>query len=67
MIFEINKNNYNIRENAIKNDNFYINYINDNEENVFESNTINHFYFLKILLILYCNQKTKNENFFKKY
>ena len=59
------KKNYNIREIAIKNDNFYINYINNNEKNVFESNIINYFYFLKISLILYCNQKTKNERFLK--
>ena len=47
--------NYNIRETAIKNNNFYINYINDNENNVIKLNIINYFYFLKISLILYYN------------
>ena len=64
IIFETKRNNYNIREIAIKNNDFYINYINDDEKNVIESNIINYFCFLKIQLILCCNQKTENERFF---
>ena len=55
VIFETKIYNYNVYEIAIKNDNFYINYINNDENNVIESNIINRFYFLKISLILYCN------------